>query len=219
MTQAAPGVARKDNEVPHLQQELRTIHLTNAERIIARNRLLSFMQEYPIPELQTESQPMTFWKNAVHSPLVVAICGGVLLFGVFAVLGAMTRRTLFPASQNIAFAPAGITATPGTDVALIMEKNEYRRGEPIRFTLRLKNSTARVADYRFTSGCQTRYLIDGKASGIQFCTQALTSFTLKPGKQQEWAFTEKTPLSAGTHEISAEIVGYGSAKTRVSIKK
>ena len=103
------------------------------------------------------------------------------------------------------------------------DKTTYTQNEDIIITVRVKNESSQNTTLNFASSKQADYTIGGKFrwSADKLFTQVLTSVPLGPFGIKEWEFIHTAaqyPLSVGTHIITGEVVGYGSASVQVTVE-
>ncbi len=102
-------------------------------------------------------------------------------------------------------------------ITVTSEKSVYKTGEQIRLTIAAKNTGQKTETFNFKTGCQATYSINNENLGSQFCTQALTSFTLAPGLRREWAFITAAPPKPGIYTITGEVIGHGKTSITFTV--
>ena len=131
-------------------------------------------------------------------------------------------------------APRQPSQPPAPDQAVsfsvIPSRSSFEGEEPIRFVLRLENAGTETATFRFNSGCRAFFEIEHDGRPIfhfkshTFCTQALTSLTLKPSERIELPFSwdrldgagERVP--SGTYTVVAFLANGAGPRVNASIQ-
>ena len=110
----------------------------------------------------------------------------------------------------------------GVSYEVSTDKTEYTQNEPIIVTISINNKTNEEKTFNFNTGCQGSYEVAGfDLSKHVECIQSPSSFTVAPQTSQDIKVThypslEKLPV--GTHELTGKVIGYGEAKTTITIK-
>jgi hypothetical protein len=116
---------------------------------------------------------------------------------------------------------------PGTtkpiEISAAVGKKIYTQDEKFDITISAKNTTAAVKKLDFTSSCQVSYKIENVYNymAARLCMMALTEVTLQPGETKTWTITHdpaEFKIPTGTHTITAEVIGNGSATTQITVQ-
>jgi hypothetical protein len=219
MTQTAPERTTNERDLSSsLQDEIRSIHLTSAEKNVMRTRLLEYAQQNSSSAALPKPAPSALHVSLVLVLVAAGLIGGLVILKtdlakpltiVFSSL-LIPRDTTAVPDQKAQFS-SGVTYISNSALALSVstEKNTYTEGEPIRITVALKNMTGSSVTVPFSSACQAAYRIDGIKLGAEVCAAVLTHITVDAKKTFEWTFTHTTPLPLGRHTIAGEIEGHG----------
>ncbi len=101
------------------------------------------------------------------------------------------------------------------------DKSTYDASEKIVITMVAKNNLDQEQTLQFNSGCQVSYSVENfDSSSVTPCTMALTSVTIAPHAEKTWTMVhipELYRLHEGTYKLVGRVIGYGEAKTEVTI--
>ncbi len=122
------------------------------------------------------------------------------------------------------FLPIGFSfaQTSPVTVRVSTDKTSYTLGEPVVMTITAVNNSDKGATLNFSSSKQTDYVIDGKFrwSSDKFFLTVLTERTIPAHGEYAWTMTHKNSdysLTTGSHTITGEVVGYGSASIQITV--
>lgn len=140
--------------------------------------------------------------NKLIKSLILPFCF-VLFLAI--VLGEFSFAQTFP-----------ITVTIATD------KASYDIGESVVMTITAVNGSDKDVTLNFSSSKQTDYVIDGKFrwSSDKYFLTVLTERTVPAHGEYSWTVIHKNSdysLATGSHIITSEVVGYGSASVQITV--
>ncbi|MDP3093781.1 MAG: BsuPI-related putative proteinase inhibitor [bacterium] len=140
------------------------------------------------------------------------ISHGFVLFSLFSILLFSVFVVGTAEAQN----------ATGIIVEITTDKSQYTVGEDIFITVKAVNTSNVSQTLSFSSSLQADYAIGGKYrwSSNKAFLQFLTSVVIPAGSSRQWEFTHKPSdfkLDSGTHTISGEVVGHGSAQTTITV--
>ncbi|MBI4239907.1 hypothetical protein HY620_02885 [Candidatus Uhrbacteria bacterium] len=111
------------------------------------------------------------------------------------------------------------TANAAIEIGVSLSKKIFAAQETMQITVSARNTGTADQRFDFRTGCQSKYWIDTKEFGSEFCTQALTSFTLPPNTSRQWSFMAQAPKNPGNHTVTGEVIDYGNASIDIEVRK